>query len=105
MSTFDDRFAVRLDDIYEMYSETAVYKDNYDTLIDSAVAVIVEHNMQQYTDSGIDIAGAVAVIKVRGSEVTDRPYRDYKFVIGSNIYNVEDVFRSDGIEHAMTVTE
>ena len=105
MSNFDDRFASRIDKIYAMFGESAIYKDSLDVLIDSDVTTIVEHNLQQYSEAGIDISGAVAVLKVRDSEVSDRPYRDHKFVIGTNIYNVEEVFVSDGVEHHMTVTE
>ena len=103
MSEFADRFAVRSDRIYSRWGDPALYMDDVNVLIDSDITVIIDHSLKNYIASGIDVAGAVAVLKVRRSEVDERPFRHYQFCVDSKTYHVEDVFSSDDFEHQMTV--
>ena len=87
-----------------MWGEAAIYNDDAGTFI-ANVTVTLDFNLKQYGDAGVDIIGKTAVLKVRRSEVDARPYRDYRFIVGTVIYQVDEVFSSDALEHQMLVLE
>ena len=104
MSTFESRFSGRAGDIYSLFGESATYQSDSGVFI-ANVTVLLEFNLNEYSDAGIDIIGKAAVLRVRKSEVDPRPFRDYRFAVGAVTYQVDEVFSSDGLEHQMLVVE
>jgi hypothetical protein len=103
VSAFDSKFSSRLGAIYAAHGETAIALDEYASVINMACLVLIEKDLQQYTDAGVDVTGAAAVISVRRSEVPIRPFKDHVFMVGTTSYHVDDVFKDDGVEYTMTV--
>lgn len=105
MSSFGSKFSSRLDSIYAVHGDSAIALDEYDSIINASCLVIVDTELSNYADSGVDVSGDIAVISVRVSEIPMKPYKDHKFRVGDVTYHVDDVFKADGSEYTMTVME
>ena len=103
MSSFDDKFESRNGSIYNFHGDTAIALDEDSVLINASCLVLVDKDLQTYSEAGIDVAGVEAVVSVRKSEIPIRPFKDHRFLVGSTTYHVDDVFRDNGIEYTMTV--
>lgn len=86
--------------VYDFASVPCTYTDR--DSVTTTVNAIVEHDLYKYGDT-VEIAGKVAIISVRVSEMTYAPRRGETYTIGSTVYVVDSVVRSDELEHAVLV--
>jgi hypothetical protein len=72
---------------------------------ETGVQVIVSHDLTQWGDT-IRVQNGMAIVAVRKTEVEARPRRGDTFTMeDSRVYQVEQVMRSDDLEHRCLVTE
>lgn len=102
MSIFSDAMAVGMSVSYEtVFGEDARYTDSSGWNCDCKV--ILDTDLSLYGDT-LTVQAATAVIRVRRSEVPDRPKRLDTFDVGGTTYTVEGVNSSDDYEHVVGVS-
>ena len=102
MSIFSDAMAVAMPAFYEAaFGEDALYTDSAGWSCNCKVTV--DKDLSLYGDT-LTVQDATAVIKVRRSEVPDKPKRLDTFEVGGTIYTVEGVNSSDDFEHVVGVS-
>ena len=102
MSKFAARMSTGLGPIYDRLGDPAVYTDRTSSMTDCTV--IVDKDLARYGDVA-EISGMTAVVSVRVSEVSERPYRRETFTISETgeVFTVDSVLESDGFEHRCLV--
>jgi hypothetical protein len=89
-----------MDALYSIGGVKAIYNDQDGN--PTNVTAIIEHDLEQY-GTVAEVAGKVAAISVRVSELKYKPRRAETYTIDGTVYTVDSILRADELEHVALV--